>query len=344
MWYYVPNSECLNSAPVTGGFSLDSDPWHGREPWVTASGTPTQRPFSWRGWKNRDWIKRLSGMTLKPSSAQAGVDAWISSLRDSHASHSAQPVSDVVLTMIGGSGPKSRASSAKWDRATCSWRTCHSLFDTDSLTSSMILPKTGSMRNGVCTPQPPLAPLTNANASGLWRTPRAGEMQGNGKNSAQHGGIQLKGQARMWPSGDAAETVSSLTVAVKLWATPQAANSNQRAVNPAASPFGMSLVDHVKLWPTPRASEGFRGTDPQHGTGGPSLKHIVSHQAVTTSVVGPNGLQRVDLNPAFVATLMGLPPDWLTPYTSAATDSSHNARPKHGHNLSQGSTMSEAVA
>ena len=35
--------------------------------WVTSSGTPSPRPSSWRGWRTRPWIRRLSGTTLPAS-------------------------------------------------------------------------------------------------------------------------------------------------------------------------------------------------------------------------------------------------------------------------------------
>ena len=94
-----------------------------------------------------------------------------------------------------------------------------------------------------------------------------------------------------------------------------------------------SLTVQAKMWPTPRASEGFRGTDPPHGTGGPSLRQvatgIASHHDPTTSTGGLNGKV---LNPRFVEALMGLPNGWLTPSTSVATDSSPNAPELHGTN------------
>jgi hypothetical protein len=42
------------------------------------------------------------------------------------------------------------------------------------------------------------------------------------------------------------------------------------------------------------------------------------------------------LNPRFIEALMGLPNGWLTPSTSAATDSSPNAPQKHYANSPTG--------
>ena len=37
------------------------------EPWVTLSGTPQRRPFSWHGWKQRPWNRRLFGTAASPT-------------------------------------------------------------------------------------------------------------------------------------------------------------------------------------------------------------------------------------------------------------------------------------
>lgn len=118
-------------------------------------------------------------------------------------------------------------------------------------------------------------------------------------------------------------------IAVRMWGTPTA-RDEQRSVEAsiaAKEAFGRgevtSLNTQSKMWATPRASEAHRGTDPKHGTGGPSLRqqtgtHGLRSEATTTD--GDAGSPKVDLNPFFVASLMGLPMDWLTLSTSEATD------------------------
>ena len=89
-----------------------------------------------------------------------------------------------------------------------------------------------------------------------------------------------------------------------------------------------SLTVQAKMWLTPRAAEGSRGHDVQHGTGGPSLGLLVR----TTTTDGTSGEPKADLNPRFVAALMGVPWDWLSPCTSVETDSYHEWRRKHSPN------------
>ena len=112
-------------------------------------------------------------------------------------------------------------------------------------------------------------------------------------------------EQKLGRTGSAAETISSLTVAVKQWPTPRASMNENRTGKDA----------------------------PTHGvTHGRTLAGAVSHHAPTTPTDGPNGSPRADLNPRFVAALMGLPWDWLTPSTSAATASSLNAPQPPGSN------------
>ena len=291
-WLHIPP---FTSAPGTADSNSPSDPWHGYEPYVTLSGTPTPRPFSWKGWARRAWIKHLSGMTFKPSTAQHGVDEWIFSLPVSPASPSRPQDTDVALTMTDGCGLTLHGSSVVWNPDTSSWKTSQTLFDTDYPTSSMALPRSGSTRNGAVSQRPPLVPLTSANDSGLspkWHTPCASD--GHNKASA------LKTGKRASPG----------------------------------------LHWHARNWPTPRASDGGgRGSDPQrknNRAGSPTFMQVAkewgSRQDEATKV-GTDGLQRVDLNPFFVAALMGLPTDWLTHSTSAVTDSCRNALQKQSDNL-----------
>lgn len=111
-----------------------------------------------------------------------------------------------------------------------------------------------------------------------------------------------------------------------MWGTPVARDDQKSPEAHLAMKARMdrtettSLTVQAKMWP--RASEGFRGTDPPHGTGGPSLRQVAtgtaSHHAPTTPPDGPNGSQTAVLNPRFVEALLGLPEGWslATPFGS----------------------------
>lgn len=84
---------------------------------------------------------------------------------------------------------------------------------------------------------------------------------------------------------------------------------------------GTTLTDRaVRMWPTATASDA-------EGNGMRSGEHGPPDQTTTTA--GPNGPAKADLNPRFVAALMGVPWDWLNPSTSVETDSCLEWQRKH---------------
>lgn len=97
-----------------------------------------------------------------------------------------------------------------------------------------------------------------------------------------------------------------------------------------------SLTVQAKMWGTPNARDG-------KGSPGPGSDYISLPKQIatfgphdpTTTTGGSNGTV---LNPEFVAALMGLPTGWLTPSTSAATDSCPNAPQKPGASSPHDST------
>ena len=265
------------------------------EPYVTLSGTPTRRPLSWHGWKRRTWIQRLYGTISQPSTADRGVAAWISSLLVSPASRSAPPANDADSTMNDGYGPISLESSETWDPDSSSWRTCPDLFGTDSRASSTTLPRSGSMRNGVCYQRQPLVPHINENASGSWPTATA-------TDGERRGVI-------------AAGTQTSLVHAAQLWPTACARDAKGK---PGQNGDYQSLTSAADAWPTPAASDQKRSTPspsqaerdtPGLGSGAGQWSTNGPH-CQETPKPGPNGSPRATLNPSFVEALMGLPAGW----------------------------------
>ncbi len=106
-WLFVPGLEGSNSAS-TSPSEIDY------EPYVTLSGTVTQRPLSSVVWKTRPWILRLFGTISSPSTADRGVESWISSLRATRASRGRVPGPSAVMTTSGTSGLILPALSERW--------------------------------------------------------------------------------------------------------------------------------------------------------------------------------------------------------------------------------------
>ena len=85
-WFYIPWS-CV---PDTEGLPLPFDlPASRLARSATWRGKHLPRRSWLRKWNKGGWIRLLSGLTLRRSTANHGAARWISSLPDSHASHGA---------------------------------------------------------------------------------------------------------------------------------------------------------------------------------------------------------------------------------------------------------------
>jgi hypothetical protein len=138
--------------------------------------------------------------------------------------------------------------------------------------------------------------------------------------------------------GGPRSAVTSLTVQAKTWQTPttsEAEGSGMRSGDRNGEP---KLQGQAKMWPTPRAHDGTAGGDqpsthPQ--SGGEGLL-TASRRHPTTTTPGNDGPPKADLNPNFVAALMGVPQGWLNPSISVATDSYRKWLLSHSIDYSNG--------
>lgn len=289
-WLYVPAVGGLNS-----GSSLPSET--PTAPSVTSSGKP-MRPASWsRAWKKGGWIRLLSGTTLAPSTADAGVDAWISSLPGSPAPRGAQPDLAKAQPTSGGSGRTSPEWFARWDRDSSSWKTSRrSLLGEDFNLSSLIWPSSGSMRNGVCYERALLVQHKCGTGCSSWPAPTAGLFQ----------------------DGESVEHWDRRRVRVK--ETSEAGNGMGRQLTIEAQRFLQYMETEIpgwlfsvddrssrRHWSGPRASTNTISTraltERTDGGGGTAVEGL--EQQAIGKVLLKNTSKR--LNPLFVEWLMGWP-------------------------------------
>lgn len=88
------------------------------------NGSPLQSKSWLRAWKRNRWLRRLSGRTCEPSTANRGVESWISSLVVTRASRSVSPVNVLDRMILDTCGPTSLASLMKWNQQSVFSRTC----------------------------------------------------------------------------------------------------------------------------------------------------------------------------------------------------------------------------
>ena len=198
-------------------------------------------------------------MTSRPSTGN-GADSWISSLAASRANRTASPASAPEGQTSAIFGSTSGGSFAKWDPASCCWRTyqvCLALTGDVCLDAySGTWPRAGMTRSGTAYRLRPLAPLTGVIGSGLGPTPVA---QDDNKSPGAH----MAMKARM--KGGPRQTCTSLQVMVKgcargMWPTPRAEDSEQTGGHRGKPD---TLTSAARLWPTPSARDWRSGNASQ---------------------------------------------------------------------------------
>ena len=254
------------------------------------------------------------GMTFAPLTDDLGAELLTWFLAGFPAKTSAPQAKAQESTVNApASGVKWRELSTRYDPNTHSWKTHQCLWEEDLPWSSVILPRWGLMRDGVCWELPTLERRTSANGAGFgqnWPTPDARDSQPEGLEA---------GIRRMEKY-----STCGLQTAVKLWPTPCArdhfpAHKPEYIEAKRAQGHGMSnlndAVAHPHMFPTPTASN----TKAHHMRGADNGKE---REARSYGATG-------QLNPTWVEWLMGWPLGW-TDLKPLATDRCRNAQRRHG--------------
>ncbi len=179
-------------------------------PSAPSSGSPTPRAYLSSG-RTTDF-SRLSrfGMTFAPLTDDLGAALLMWCQADSRARTSASQVRAQASPASGqDSGLKWRASLARFDPATSSWKTAQLCLLGDSELSSVTWPRSGMTQGGQCWELPMSERRTSATGSGLWPTPVASDTSSRNVPYQQGG--------------------TPLSLAVKKWPTPTAHNAKEGA-------------------------------------------------------------------------------------------------------------------
>lgn len=274
---------------------------------------------------------RLSrfGMTYAPLTDDRGA-ALLTWYLEASRARTFQPQEKVpaLTAPAPACGRKCTELSMRYDLATHSWKTHLCLWEEDLPESSLILPKSGMMRNGLCWERTTWEPRMSENASGyLLPTPTTKGLDG-GANSRQ--AARSRG---MWPTPRAGKTgaenpeswltryavgkVSTppLGLAVK-FATQQARDFRtgeaRRWEDPARS---RNLNDQIAKFPTPRTKGMCGGSGAFQKMKALEADGIVTMEERKQMTAGNGG----QLNPTWTEWLLGWPLEWtaLKPLATA---------------------------
>lgn len=240
------------------------------------------QPQSWsRVSKIAAFRRFLSGLTFDPSTADAGVESWISSLRASRVSRSQSPAFAVAPKIPATSGRTSHGSSESASPPSSSLKTfrgCSQLGlpmgGMPMSTSSPIYEDWVTKLRLASSRRRKSALRTSANGSSSWPTPDA---QQYGSTTGKDGErVPLLGQmVKMWPTprsedsesaGNHPGATDSLTGATGMWPTPNTPTGGPNTKSTATHTGGMDLDGAAALWQTPAVADGMGGHLTRGGT------------------------------------------------------------------------------
>lgn len=347
-WLFVPVSECSTKGSTPGCATSAPE----LALWVTSSGKPQLCPPSWVGWKKRAWSRRLFGPeTLKLSDGGNGMALWIALQRASPASPGQPPAGATERPTSAGSGPTSLGQFQKSNRHFAGSKTCGDLFlEAGSSSSLLTLPASGSMLNGVLSPQPPLALPTSATESSSW--PTATAQDGDSSGGSEPRNRTLTDAIQVWRSPCATEAKRgvkqhptpkdgehSLVTQIENWATPRAEDAECSGMRHERG-VADTLTAQTNLWATPVAASGRGGAeDPakkearQRANGGGTSDLLIQAQQWPSPNV-PNGGRTTNTSnyredgSKQQAELSAVAVKWPTP--SATPDNTQNNSNSHG--------------
>lgn len=277
---------------------------------------------------------RLSrfGMTYAPLTGDYGAALLTWYLEASRARTSARQVKvPALMAPALDSGGKCTELSMKYDLNSHSWKTHLCLWEEDLPESSVTLPKSGTMRNGLCWERTTWEPRTSVNASGylVW----IGMPTASGKKRSEkfREGNKLPNPhefVEMFPSPLASDhkrrgpnsKQQGLSEFVRMFPTPPASCGGKESNRKT----GKKLITVVSQFPTLR-TKGMCG-----GTGSFQKMEALEAEGIVTTeerkqMTAGNGGQ---LNPPWTEWFLGWPLEW-TALKPLAMDKFRQWRQQH---------------
>lgn len=225
------------------------------------------------------WIPSQCGRTLQPSTDAHG-EALLTWFRAAFpARTSAQPEKAQELPEAeAGYGLTWPASSARFDRATASWKIHPCLFPEASIPCSVTLPRWGMMRTGELLGRTMPVPCTNGTESGLWATPCATD-----SNPITGGNLyQTKSGTVRHMREDGRSSNRGLTAQV-IWPTIRSTDGDRGGRGDLIQAVRGNENSHYKLFATPAARDAKGANSREHcaerGTGRKHMDQLANQVA-----------------------------------------------------------------
>lgn len=269
------------------------------------------------------------GMTYAPLTDDRGAALLTWYLEASRARTSARQVKvPALMAPALASGGKCTELSMKYDLNSHSWKTHLCLWEEDLPESSVTLPKSGTMRNGLCWERTTWEPRTSVNASGYLVWIGTPTVSGKKRSEKFREGNKLPNPhefVEMFPSPLASDhkrrgpnsKQQGLSEFVRMFPTPTASCGGNRKT-------GKKLITVVLQFPTPRTKGMCGGTGSFQKMKSLETQGIISSEERRQMTAGNGG----QLNPTWVEWLMGWPLEW-TALKPLATDKFRQWRQQH---------------
>ena len=264
--------------------------------------TKPMLPQSWRrALKTKPWMMLLSGMTLKPSILNRGVEKFLSSLGAGLANLSRQPAEERVRTTLAIYGRGSRQFSEPSGQLLLFSRTSPDTYIWDSGKSTRSFKLWVTQLRQDSSARQSAGRVTRERGSSSWPTARAEERE---QYNSQGKGEALSRKAAHWPTpqtnpeapnlnSNQVNNPASLGKASKSWATPT--KSVAKGGVPQDSKNKRDLRLDVTHWPTPAGRDYKGANSAAHCRGeGPGAKHmgqlanfVIHTPSFPSSLLGP---------------------------------------------------------
>lgn len=246
--------------------------------WPTWKSKPTSLQTWLRAWKRVYWIQHLFGRMLKPSMHARFVEEYTASLAVIHAPENPLPGYEKAIYIKDSFGRIYAELSRQPD-----------LFSVSSKMWTTTLRGRIRLFNAAYTIW-----VTGLRAEYTQRKKLAQLMKGNGYSSLR------------WPTATAMDTEQEPAKLLERAARMKARNNGKNGTKYSGNGCGMSLGTAVKNWATASARDWKSGNSNQHGKNErPLNEQVLIYGQRDKDTINTTGKSREQLNPAWVAQLMG---------------------------------------